>query len=222
MEIRGYIVPASQVTVSPKVAGQVVELRIEEGKSVKQGDVLARLDPAEQQGTLELARAKLKLAEAGLAKAKEGTSTTDLAVAQAKVQVAQAQVALAQYRLECTVIRAPVSGTVLTKRAEVGTRIDPRGYQVPASLCDLADLRILDVEIWAPERDLAKFFKGQSCVIRVDAVPDAPYKGQVVRLLPMADRAKGAVCIRLRVDVPEGDHRLRPELGATVQFLANP
>ncbi len=219
VEIRGYIVPASQVTVSPKIAGQVVEMRIEEGKQVKKGDVLARLDPVEHEANLQLARAELSLAEAGLAKAKEGTSTFDLAVAQAKVKLAQARVALAQHRLDCTVIRAPVSGTVLTKRAEVGTRIDPNAFQVPASLCDLANLRLLDVQIWASERDLTMFFEGQTCVIRVDAIPNATYKGYVARILPIADRAKGAVGLRVRVNVPAGDNRLRPELAAIVQFV---
>jgi RND family efflux transporter MFP subunit len=222
LEIKGYIVPASQVTVSPKVAGQVVELRIEEGKQVKEGDVLARLDSAEHEAALQLARAELNLAEAGLAKAKEGASTADLAIFQAKVKVAQAQVAIAQYRLDETVIRAPVSGTVLVKRAEVGTRIDPKAFQLCASLCDLADLQTLDVEIWAPERDLVKFYPKQPCVIRTDAFPEAVYKGHVVRLLPLADRAKGAVGVRVRVDVPAGDDRLRPELGAVVQFQGKP
>jgi HlyD family secretion protein len=115
-----------------------------------------------------------------------------------------------------------VSGTVLAKRAEVGTRIDPKAYQVSASLCDLANLRILDVEIWVPERDLAKVFQGQSCVIRMEAVPNATYKGHVVRLLPIADRAKGAVGVRVRLDVPEGDNRVRPELAAIVRFVAKP
>jgi multidrug resistance efflux pump len=67
MESRGHLVPASQITVSPKVAGQVVELLIDEGKQVKAGDVLARLDSEEYKAALLLARAKLKLAEARLA-----------------------------------------------------------------------------------------------------------------------------------------------------------
>jgi multidrug resistance efflux pump len=220
VETKGYLVPASQVTVSPKVAGQVVEMRIEEGKQVKEGDVLARLDPAEYEAALQLARAELNLAEAELTKARGSANRADGAIAQAKVKVAQAQVGIAQYRLDSTVIRAPVNGTVLAKRAEVGTRIDPNAFQVPASLCDLANLRTLDVEIWVPERDLAKVFQGQSCVIRTEAIPDATYKGNVVRILPVADRAKGAIGLRVRVDMPKGDHRLRPDLSAIVQFAA--
>jgi multidrug resistance efflux pump len=222
LECKGYLVPASPVTVSPKVAGQVVEMRIEEGKRAKEGEVLARLDPAEYEAALQLARAERGLAEAELAKAKGGTNMADVGIAQAKVKVAQARVAIAQYRLDCTVIRSPVNGTVLVKRAEVGTRIDPNAYQVPASLCDLADLRVLDVEVWVQEVDLAKVFRGQSCLIQAPAIPDVTYKGHVVRLLPVADRAKGAVALRVRVDVPRGDDRLRPELGALVQFAAKP
>src|SRR6267378_2852224 len=115
LEAKGYVLAAKQVTVSPRVSGQVIELLFEEGKRVKAGEVLARLDPTECEGALRIARAELKLAEAGLAKAKEGVGKADLAVAQAKVELVQAQVALAQTRLDSTVIRAPVNGTVLVK-----------------------------------------------------------------------------------------------------------
>src|SRR5207253_2899473 len=148
----------------------------------------------------------------------EGASKADLAVTQAQLKVAQARVAIAQQRLDDTVIRAPGDGTILVKRAEVGTFLDPKGFQVPASLCDLADLRILEVEVWVQERDLAKVAIGQPCAIRLEAFPDSTYRGRVVRLLPVADRAKASVGIRVRVEVPEGDERLRPELGAIAQI----
>src|SRR5258708_3983408 len=63
---KGYVMPASQVTISPKVAGQIVELRFEEGKQVKAGEVLARLDSDEFKGALLVAHARLRLAEAEL------------------------------------------------------------------------------------------------------------------------------------------------------------
>src|SRR5260370_4765891 len=84
LETKGYVLPANQVTVSPKVSGQIVELLIEEGKRVKAGEVLARLDPQEYDAALRIARAEMKLAEAGSVKAKEGGGTADLAIAQAK------------------------------------------------------------------------------------------------------------------------------------------
>jgi multidrug resistance efflux pump len=195
-------------------------LLIEEGKRVKAGEVLAKLDPGAYEASLRLARAKLKLAVAGLAKANEGRSQAERAIAQAKLEVAEAQVALAEQRLEGTVVRAPINGTVVAKRAEVGALIDPKGFQIAASLCDRVDLRTMEVEVWVAERDLARVAKGQACQVRLEAFPQTTYRGRVSRLLPLADRAKGAVGIRVRLAVPEMDESLRPELGAVVTFLA--
>src|SRR5262249_650544 len=66
LEAKGYVVPVNQITVGSRVSGQVIESKIEEGKRVKAGDVLARLDSMEYEAALRLARAELKLAEAGL------------------------------------------------------------------------------------------------------------------------------------------------------------
>jgi multidrug resistance efflux pump len=220
LETKGYVLPVNQITVSPRLPGQVVELKIEEGKRVKTGDVLARLDPAEYEGALRLARAELKLAEAGLAKAKEGGSKGDLAVAQAKIELAQAQVTFAQNRLDSTLIRAPINGTILVKRADVGTLINPNATQGVASLCDLADLSSVEVEIWVPERELTKIAKGQKCQIQLDAFPQKTYRGSVARVLPIADRAKGAVGVRVRVEIPNKDDSFRPEMAAIVTIGA--
>jgi HlyD family secretion protein len=216
---KGYLLPTRQVTVSPKVRGQVVELLIEEGKHVKAGEVLARLDPDEYKGALTLAVAKLKLAEAGVAKAKEEKGKADLVAAEAKVEVARAEVEFAQHQLECTNIRAPFDGKVLVKNAEVGTLIDPKAFQVAASLCVLADVRTMEVELSVSERDLAKIAKGQTCLIWLEAYPQTKYRGRVARLLPIADRARSSVMIRVSIGVPDKDERLRPELGAVVQIL---
>jgi RND family efflux transporter MFP subunit len=220
LECRGHLVAGSHISVSPKVAGQVVELRIDEGTYVKAGDLLARLDPVELEAAARLARARLKLAEAELARAKEGARKADLAVAEAKVDVAKARVGLAQYRLDCTAIRAPVDGIILAKRAELGSRIDPQAVQLPASLCDMADLRTMDVEVWVQERDLARVALGQECVIGVDAFPNLTYRGRIVRTQPVADRARAAVAVRVRLEMQKANESLRPELSATVQFLA--
>lgn len=218
LESRGHLVPGSQVTVSPKVAGQVVELLFDEGQQVKAGDVLARLDPGEYAVTLRLARAKLKLAEAELAKAREGAGKDDRAIAEARVEVARAEVEQTQYQLDGTAVRAPIDGVVLAKRAGVGARLDLRAGQ--ASVCDLADLRSMEVEVLVPERDLAKVAKGQACVVQVDALPGETYRGRVARLQPVADRARGTVAVRVRLELPAANEVLRPELTAFVQFMA--
>src|SRR5262245_4576214 len=112
LEAKGYVVPVNQITVGSRVSGQVVQSGLEEGKRVKAGDVLTRLDPSEYEGAFLIARADLKVAEAGLAKAKEGMSKPDMEIALAKMELARAQVELAKSRLDATSIRAPINGTI--------------------------------------------------------------------------------------------------------------
>jgi HlyD family secretion protein len=219
LEAKGYVVPASQVTVSPSVSGHVIDILIEEGKRVKKGDILARLDPTAYDAALGVARAKLNMAEAALAKASEGSDKGNLSIARANVEVAQARLTVAKLGLNGTIIIAPIDGTILLKRAELGTLINPKAYQATGSLCDMADLRMVDVEVSVAERDISKITKGQPCLIRLEAFPGSTYRGQVGRLLPVADRAKGCVGVRVQIDVPENDEKLRPESGAIVQFL---
>ncbi len=218
LEAKGYILPVNQITVGSRVSGQVIESRLEEGKRVKVGELLARLDPAEYEAGLRLARAELRVAEAGLAKAKEGFGKADVSIAEAKVELAQARLALAQNRLDATLIRAPINGTILVKRADVGTLINPSAIQGSASLCEMADLRNVEVELWVQERDLAKIEKGQKCQVRLEAFPQKTYRGSVARLLPIADKARGAVGIRVRVEIPNGDESFRPEMAAVVSI----
>jgi RND family efflux transporter MFP subunit len=220
LEVRGYVVPVRQVTVSPAVAGQVVEMNVEEGQVVAQGAVLARLDDREYRANLEVARARLALAVARQDKARAAADEKDLAVAAAEVALARAEVDRVQLRLEATVVRAPVAGTVLLKKAEVGCLVNPAAFNVAASICEMADLRNLEVDVAVPEGDAGAISKGQPCLIRLEAFPKTVYKGRVSRLLPIAHRAKGALQVRVKIDVPDKDTQLRPDMGATVSFLA--
>ena len=89
------------------------------------------------------------------------------------------------------------------------------------SLCEMADLSDLEVELKIQERDVSKIFKGQKCKIRAEAWPDRVYEGYVSRLMPIADRGQGAVPVRVKISVPpeeEGVY-LKPEMGAVVTFL---
>ncbi len=69
LDASGYIVAQRQATVSSKVTGKVQELLVEEGQSVKQGQVLARLDDSNARAALQLAQAQLDAARATLAQA---------------------------------------------------------------------------------------------------------------------------------------------------------
>jgi multidrug resistance efflux pump len=142
-------------------------------------------------------------------------------LAQAEVDQAQAELDKAEWRLSNCTIRAPISGTILKKNAEKGNIINPAAFNGSFSLCDLADLSKLEVELNIQERDISLVTPGQLCTVTTDAYPKIRYRGVVSRLMPVANRAEGAIPVRVRLTIPPGDEgkHLKPEMSATVQFL---
>lgn len=143
--------------------------------------------------------------------------------AEAQVRQAEAEVRRAKWRLDNCIIVAPISGTVLKKNAELGNLVNPVAFNGSFSLCDMADLSKLEVELSIQEREISKVKKGQRCRVQPEAYMERSYDGVVSRLMPIADRAKGAVPVRVRLKVPadeEGQY-LRPEMGAIVKFYAD-
>jgi HlyD family secretion protein len=291
LEAKGNLVARRQVLVSPQVSGRLIELNLEEGRRVTEGEVLAKVDPTEYQANLDSAQASLDLAQQRLLELERGnrpeeisqaeaflseaeamlpqrrseyerqerlnrtraTSLAELELAESnyrsqvrrveqlrfavklmragpreeRIRAARAEVALAtaavtkaQWQLDNCLIRAPISGTILRKNAEQGNLVNPIAFNGSFSICDIADLADLEVDLNIQERDISRVFVGQACSIRTDAFPQRNYTGQVSRLMPIADRAKGAIPVRVRVDVPaqeEGQY-LKPEMSALVTF----
>jgi len=141
--------------------------------------------------------------------------------ARAQMKQAQAELRKAQWRLDNCTIRAPISGTILKKNAEEGNIVNPVAFNISFSLCEMANLADMEVELSIQERDVAKVFPKQKCEIRPLAYRQRTYQGYVSRLMPIADRAKGAIPVRVKISIPpeeEGVY-LKPEMGALVSFL---
>jgi HlyD family secretion protein len=139
-------------------------------------------------------------------------------------QVAQArgQVAYAETNLNNTVIRAPVAGTILERNVEKGEFVTTgfvgdkgaKGYVV-----SLADLNDLEVELDISQNDFAKLRLGQKGTVTTDAYPDRKYEGFIKEVAPEANRQKATVQVKVKVAKP--DDYLRPEMNASVAFLAD-
>lgn len=144
-----------------------------------------------------------------------------IAMARAQVQQAEAELAKAKWKLDNCTILAPISGTILKKNSEEGNIVNPIAFNGSYSLCEMADLANLEVELSIQERDISQIFPGQECRIRAEAFPERIYHGVVSRLMPIADRAKGAIPVRVKVTVPSEEEGvyLKPEMGAIVSFL---
>jgi HlyD family secretion protein len=153
----------------------------------------------------------------------EGFRKEDVDRAKHTYDLAVAQRDNAKYDLDNTDVLAPVTGIILAKHAEVGNTVRPEAFSngLSASLCDMADLSELEVDVDVSERDLMSVFKGQKCEIRTEAFPQIAHKGYVSRLMPEADKSKASVSVRVRIDpVPADNTLLRPQMRARVAFLA--
>lgn len=138
----------------------------------------------------------------------------------AAVEAAKSEVTEAEEAVRNMFIYAPFDGTVVTKDAEKGESIMPGGMGASSgrgSVITLAKLDELEVDTDVKEDYLGQLRKGQPTQVAVDAVPDHRYQGRLREIIPMGDRTRGIV--KVKVSVLDPDERLFPELSATVHFL---
>jgi RND family efflux transporter MFP subunit len=117
-----------------------------------------------------------------------------LSAQSARVDAAAAGLRVAQASLENTYIRAPFSGTVLRKEAEVGEVVAPSvgGGLTRGAVVTMADLGTLEVEVDVNEAYIARIHGGQQARITLDAYPDTAFRGSVRQVVPTADRRPAA------------------------------
>ncbi|MGH7576803.1 MAG: efflux RND transporter periplasmic adaptor subunit [Longimicrobiales bacterium] len=139
--------------------------------------------------------------------------------AAARIDAAEAGIRFAQASLDNTLIRAPFTGTVLRKEAEVGEVVAPSvgGSLTRGAVVTMADLSTLEVEVDVNEAYIARIAHDQPARIMLDAYPDTSFAGRVRQVVPTADRQRATV--QVKVSIVDSDPRILPEMGARVDFL---
>ena len=159
-------------------------------------------------------------AEYDSAEARRDRSRAGVASARAAVAAAEAELREAEVAFDYTRVRAPFDAVVLTKNADIGDILTPLGAaaEAKAAVVNIADLNSLQVEADVSESSLEKVGVGQPCEIRLDALPEERFAGEVHMIVPTADRSKATVLVKVRFLDP--DPRILPEMSARVAFLA--
>lgn len=219
-----------------EIAGAVADLQEQEEQIVQLESQYRRLKEAlktnsvsmtefeQAQSSLFSTRKRVEKLRQSLDMLKEGPRKERIEMARAAVIQAEANLTKSLWRLENCTLRAPISGTILKKNAEEGNLVNPVAFSGSTSVCDIADLSDLEIDLNIQERDVSKVFVNQQCEVRSEAFPKRVYKATVSRLMPIADRAKGAVPVRVAVRVPEEEQGvyLKPEMSAIVVFYGQP
>ncbi len=151
-----------------------------------------------------------------------GSRQEDVDAARGLVEQAKGQLALTETYLANTVIRAPVTGTILERNVEKGEFVTTgfvgdkgaKGYVV-----SIADLNDLKVEIDVNQNDFAKLGPRQKGIVTTDAFPDRKYDGVIDEVSPEANRQKATV--QVKVKILHADQYLRPEMNASVAFISD-
>jgi RND family efflux transporter MFP subunit len=160
----------------------------------------------------------LNAAEAEFATAKARRDS-----ARGEVEVAARNVALTEQFLADHVIRAPFSGVVVSKNAQVGEMISPNsagGGFTRTGICAIVDMSSLEVEVDVNEAYINRVASGQPVEAVLDAYPDWRIPARVDRIVPTADRQKATVRVRIEFDAL--DPRILPDMGVQVTFLDAP
>ncbi len=108
--------------------------------------------------------------------------------------------------MDATVIKAPITGTILERAVEKGEFVTTsfvgergaKGYVV-----SMADLNDLQVELDISQDDFAKLYMGQKSIVTTDAFPDRKYEGVIAEMSPEANRQKATVQVKVQVLKPD-------------------
>jgi len=200
------------------------KLTLDRTRDLARQGVLAQQALDDATGKFEADQQRVNSLERAFQLVKIGPRPEELARAKGAMIQSEGQEAYAKSWLDATVIRAPVNGTILERTAEKGELITS-GFASTAEggpqgeVVALADLNDIQVELDIAQDDFAKLGPNQKGIVTVDAFPDRKYNGTIAQISPEANRQKATVQVKVQILNP--DEYLRPEMNATVKFLAD-
>src|SRR5437667_2745069 len=233
----GALNPVRTVTVGSQISGIITELKVDFNSKVREGDELAKIDPATYERALARAVADLANAQAGLELAKFNQKRSKqlyadrlisesefeqvevaLQQADANVKIHQASVDSAKVDLDRTTIYAPISGMVISRKVDAGQTV-AASFNTPELFTIANDLTKMQIETLVSEADVGGVQEGQKVNFMVDAFQGRKFSGRVnqVRFAPITNQ--NVVNYTAVVEVDNRDLKLRPGMTANASII---
>lgn len=228
--LSGVLEPRRRVRLSAETNGRVLEVGAEELDAVEQGQVLVQLDPLRARVAVERARAavtratsELSLARTSLERQeslKERDVTSESAfddamnrqrVAQATIRDARAQLEQARDELQRKTIHAPFAGVLASFGVEPGEYV-----REGTELGELLDLSTARTTLGLSDRQVVGLEPGARVEIRVEALPNELFRGEILRVGVAAERDTRKFPVE--IEIPNGARRLLPGMVARVEL----
>ncbi|MGH9631587.1 MAG: HlyD family secretion protein, partial [Bryobacteraceae bacterium] len=205
-----------------KADEQNAKIEVERARRLAAEGVVSKQALDDAQARFGAQSARVAALKESLELAKIGPRAEEIDAVRGQLVEAAGGVAFFETQLENTLIRAPVTGTILERAVEKGEFVTTsfvgeqgaKGY-----VASLANLQDLQVELDINQNDFAKLGPKQRGIVTTDAYPDRKYEGFIEEISPEANRQKATVQVKVQVKNP--DDYLRPEMNASVAFLAD-
>jgi HlyD family secretion protein len=235
----GVVEPLTTVEVKSKASGEVLELLVETGDYVAQDTLMVRIDPRTVRNRLDQSEAELKaansrreiamsqmeraerlIANGTFTQADLEQASLDLANAEAQVVAARVDVENARIAVDDTDVRAPITGTVVSKPVEKGQVISSptQDFAGGTLLMTMADLSAVQVRTLVDETDIGKVRPGMQATVSVAAYPNQPFPGAVVKIEPQAVLEQNVTMFAVLVSIANPDGLLMPGMNAEVDI----
>jgi len=229
IEASGIIEAISSIEIKSKASGEILILGAEVGDFVKKGAVLSQIDQRTPTNILNQSKSDLEAAKVRLENAKSqfdrgmelhaNGSISDKAYediqenfAQAKSTLVRTEVTFenAKIALDDTVVRSPISGTIISRPVEVGQVISSPTSAVGGGtlLMTMADLSKVRVRALVDEIDIGKVSIGQTVSIKVAAYRDKEFFGTVAKIEPLAKIEQNVTTFPVLIDIDNKDNLL--------------
>jgi len=232
----GTLNPVSLISVGTQISGIVRKLYVDFNDTVKKDQVLLELDSAlssaaitqsqssvrNNQATVELATANEKrirelYAQEFVSKQELDTAVQVLKSAKAQLDSARGLLTRDQTNLNFTIIRSPVSGTVVNRVVDVGQTV-AASFQTPTLIQIAQDLAKMQIDTSFAEADIGKIKDGQKVKFNVDAFPNRNFEGVVKQVRLNSTNTSNVVTYNVVVSVDNSDLTLLPGMTAYVNI----
>lgn len=198
----GQIEPLQSIDLRPEVDGRLVDILVTEGREVRQGEPLFKVDDQELKAQVSRAQADRDLAQQALTRTRQlltekAAAPADVERAEAQMRSTQASLDLLQLRLDRTVVRAPFAGVAGQRRVSLGDYVN-NGTQLIA----LQTVNPQRAAFQVPERYADQLKVGQKVLFRVAALQGRDFSGIVDFVDPQVQLPGRTITVKAMVPNP--------------------
>lgn len=240
VQATGTVEPIDPVDIKSKANGMVIQMPVEVGSVVKRGELLAQVDPRDVRNQYDQAVADDVVSAASLvtvlrnqarkdslfaqrviAASEHDSTKSTLASAKADLTEKRASLDLARQKLEDATVRAPISGTIVSRPVTQGQIItSAMSANGGTTLMTVADLGRVRMRVTIDEVEMGNIRVGESASVAVDAFRERTFEGVIEKIEPQAVVTQGVTFFPVMVNIDNKDGLLLPGMNGEVTIRA--